>query len=109
MDVSLNLQLDEFPYESGYSLVCDGTTIWNVPVHTFLEAEKWAFATVTEKTCVSPYACCEFVVEDEFEDGLTATEPGNFHLVYGDETVAQYDGSDHFGTLEYVFGMCPKN
>lgn len=87
MDVDLQLQFDEFPYETGYSLSCDGDSVWEVPVNSYLEAERWAFETVTEKTCVSPFACCQFVVHDSFQDGLMSApmknQTGTFQLMYG--------------------------
>jgi len=79
---TLELTLDEFPYETGYSLICNNTKIWYEPPHSFLTGLGYAEATVDDETCIDPSVCCVFTIVDDAQvkDGLLT---GGFELDYG--------------------------
>jgi hypothetical protein len=81
IEVQLDLTLDEFPTEAGYSLICDGDTIWDVVKGTFNASR--GFAKVNDDACVDAPSCCTFTVFDSYRDGLTSPQenmPGKFEL-----------------------------
>jgi hypothetical protein len=113
VDVQLSLTLDENPAETGYSLSCDDTVVWNMPRYSFLTSEGLAHKTITDSACVDSFACCILTIQDSplWQDGLTSPQagrPGRFSTTYGDAIVAEYNGATDgpFINLSYEFGEC---
>lgn len=95
-DVSLVMTTDEFPTETGYTLVCSGETLWDVTAGAILSSNQ--FSTISDKVCVaSKHKCCKFTVTDTYGDGIISPQqniPGSFELRWNRKTVALYDGSN---------------
>jgi hypothetical protein len=102
--VEFNLFLDEdSATEQGWTLSCDGETIWDVPVGS-LEAEPNSLSNSfsQDQVCVPENATCDFTIEDSYGDGLLL--PGNYILKWGATTIAVYDHTP-FEERSYCFGV----
>jgi hypothetical protein len=79
--------------ENGWSMQCDGATIWDVSIGS-LEATAGIRMRkhrpfVVDTACIPETATCTFTIEDTYGDGLLY--PGYYTLTYGATSVAIYD------------------
>jgi hypothetical protein len=106
---TLELQLDNNSHETGWSLICDGVTIWNVPIGSLVNQPPGTW--MHEHSCLdSNVNVCNFTIADRGQDGFTG-EYGFFSLIYGATTVAasRYGETAPFGEQTYCFGTgCNK-
>ena len=104
-DAVLEIQFDQNAHETGYNLVCDDVTIWDVPIGAFKDQPIGAWKI--ERSCIrSDTALCNFTISDDGRDGITGSESGFFLLSYGATTVAylDYGKAAPFTKQSYCFG-----
>jgi hypothetical protein len=95
--VVLNILLDSTPEQTGYSLVCDMSDLWEKTADT-AEPDSW----LTDTVCVPESAQCTFSISDSASDGLL--DGGWYSLTFGATTVAVYDYTP-FTENTYCFGQ----
>jgi hypothetical protein len=101
----LEIQLDQNANETGYKLVCDGITIWDVPIGSLKDQPAGAWKR--EQSCIrSDTIMCNFTISDEGRDGITGGDAGFFSLFFGATTVAylNYGKVAPFHEHSYCFG-----
>jgi hypothetical protein len=99
-ELSLEVHLDANPEQTGWTLVCDGVDVWNVPTGSLQVQE-----VVVETACVSSAtALCELKLFDSNEDGFDAE--GWYSFTYGATTVAVSDfgQANSFSELQFCVG-----
>jgi hypothetical protein len=84
---ALELQLDHNADETGYKLVCDDKTVWDVPIGAL--ADQPAGAWKIERSCIrNDISICNFTISDAGRDGITGGENGFLSLLFGASTIA---------------------
>jgi hypothetical protein len=102
----LEIQFDQNADETGYNLVCDDVTIWDVPIGALKDQPAGAWKI--ERSCIrSDITLCNFTIFDEGRDGITGSENGFFSLSYGATTVAylDYGKAAPFAENSFCFGI----
>jgi hypothetical protein len=99
---AFEINLDENSQESGWTLVCDGEVIWNVPSGSLSDpSNTW----IMESSCIAETSGCAFTITDSGEDGLTGD--GFYSLTYGATTIAvsEYGKNVPFSERSVCFGI----
>lgn len=102
---ALEIQLDHNADETGYTLVCDDLTIWDVPIGALAAQPSGAWKI--ERTCIrNDVSICNFTISDEGQDGITGGENGFLSLSFGATTVAylEYGKVAPFTDYSFCFG-----
>ena len=102
---ALEIQLDHNADETGYTLVCDDLTIWDVPIGSLADQPSGAWKI--ERTCIrNDVSICNFTISDDGQDGITGGENGFLSLSFGATTVAylEYGKVTPFNVDSYCFG-----
>jgi len=105
--VEFFIELDQDSnHETGWTLQCSETEVWNVPVGILEETKDTRLNgnQILQSACVDDTETCEFIIRDSYGDGMVE---GNsfFYLRYGAATVASYKMSDgEFSEKVYCFG-----
>jgi hypothetical protein len=98
----LDIILDSKAHEIGWSLVCNGETIWNIPTGMFSDANvgEW----ITESSCINDTTTCSFNITDSGRDGLIGD--GFYTLLLGATTVgvSEYGKGVPFTERSYCLG-----
>ena len=98
----LEIQLDSKAHESGWLLVCNGETIWNIPTGLLNDYEgTW----IQESSCIDKNVTCNFTIFDAGGDGLI--DDGFYSLSFGATTVAvsKYGIKEAFTDRSFCFGQ----
>eukprot|EP00980_Cylindrotheca_fusiformis_P006432 scaffold1375_cov137-Cylindrotheca_fusiformis.AAC.21 len=90
------LKTDEWGYETSFTLIKDGTTVWDES-RQFDSTEEYEFSE-----CLDPNECNELSVYDDFGDGIS--EPGEIQVILDGET--SYHGGDIGYGVSFQYGDC---
>lgn len=97
--VTVVIQLDDKPEETGWRLTCGSQTIADVPPSTYEDTNR----LITVQTTVGLNADCEFTLRDSGGDGVTN---GYFEVYFGeeiaDESALLLRGSGDFTNTQVV-------
>jgi hypothetical protein len=100
----LDVQVDEHAAETGWSLICDGVTVWDVSVGDLSDQApgSWIHSEYCPVAITNIY---NFTIIDQGQDGFTG-DYGYFALKYGAQTIATSDYGTYnpFSQLKYCFG-----
>lgn len=100
----LDVQVDENASETGWLLICDGVSVWDVPVGSLSDSMPGSWIHL-DYCPVANTNVCNFTLFDQGTDGFIG-DYGFFSLMYGAQTIASSDfGSiSPFTELKYCFG-----
>ena len=83
--ITVQIQLDDFPTDTGWVLKCDDVVLQMVAAGDYAETHQ----TVTELVQVTEGADCVFTITDEFNDGICCENGAGFYRIYyGESTTA---------------------